>query len=726
MDITAKEWEARSENGLPPYHAVDQYDVGFKYHNPETDDPALKAFFTDDLDALGKEWKGASGIRGVFSDRVPLYMGYSLPAVEEIRPPPKGFTACLYCDGVYFDKFGAALLASLGDGCHVHLMDGDWKPALKVIESLGLDTGLYAEQPDADPEYYHSIRFIRWYQFMKKTGEYSCLLEVDAIANRPHTDLPRAEVGMRLRPARLEPWNVCNASVCVGKANRYWKGVADYIYHYYLQDKLVWQIDQAALWAVWKKQENDIHTLGEKEVSYDYDDDGIIWCNSGRNKWLKNDPDRQKYRSKFNSIIIPGRETPAQSLLLLEKEAKKALEDLKLDEAKRLYLRLLRRCFEGMPQKPPYIEETERQNRKIGKILYLPVEISARELSSREWLAEEMARRGWQIVVGARWQMQEWENLPPGVILWKSANTQDVGVFTDAINAGHLIALMDEELFPMRPSMELYGPSVDRRCLDYADVIFAHSEEQKKLFEELTETPVEVAGNPRTLLTERAKRGKRVLICTMTGTLNNYGRTFPEMVFGTVKLLGGVSEETFDFLAYQICHEIQGYGLIRQAISDLKPLKPLIRCHPSEDVAFWRKMGDLDDRTPFTERLNDARCVVHVSGCGTGLESAFAGVPTVRLGEGGHGLSSMIGKGVEKDIFKAVAEAKPQKKPEFAEVTLPDAIEGLYEGNAFKCSFDIEKAYQAMDWEPLDFHKNKFPKDPAGKIIAWRTALWKP
>ena len=86
----------------------------------------------------------------------------------------------------------------------------------------------------------------------------------------------------------------------------------------------------------------------------------------------------------------------------------------------------------------------------------------------------------------------------------------------------------------------------------------------------------------------------------------------------------------------------------------------------------------------------------------------------------------MIGKGVEKDIFKAVAEAKPQKKPEFAEVTLPDAIEGLYEGNAFKCSFDIEKAYQAMDWEPLDFHKNKFPKDPAGKIIAWRTALWKP
>ena len=81
---------------------------------------------------------------------------------------------------------------------------------------------------------------------------------------------------------------------------------------------------------------------------------------------------------------------------------------------------------------------------------------------------------------------------------------------------------------------------------------------------------------------------------------------------------------------------------------------------------------------------------------------------------------------MKKTFSKLLPRQNLKKKPEFAEVTLPDAIEGLYEGNAFKCSFDIEKAYQAMDWEPLDFHKNKFPKDPAGKIIAWRTALWKP
>lgn len=37
MDIVEKEWEARKEHGLPPYHAVDQTDIGFIYHQPRLD-----------------------------------------------------------------------------------------------------------------------------------------------------------------------------------------------------------------------------------------------------------------------------------------------------------------------------------------------------------------------------------------------------------------------------------------------------------------------------------------------------------------------------------------------------------------------------------------------------------------------------------------------------------------------------------------------------------------
>lgn len=114
---------------------------------------------------------------------------------------------------------------------------------------------------------------------------------------------------------------------------------------------MIWQIDQAALWAVWQRQHPKIHTLGEKEVSYEYGDNSIIWCNSGKNKWQESDPTRQKYRDKFNTIIVTPRERINKELNDLEAKAKNELKSLNLKEAERLYLRLLRRCFENLPQK---------------------------------------------------------------------------------------------------------------------------------------------------------------------------------------------------------------------------------------------------------------------------------------------------------------------------------------------------------------------------------------
>ena len=727
MDIVEKEWQNRIANNLPPYHSVNDKDIGFRFIKPIVKDIGTQAFLDGDFETMERSWQTSSALpiqQITTLKQLPLKISYSLPKVEHlIKPPEAEFITYLFCDGLYFEKFGAKLAITIKENLHIHLMDADPTFAKRIIEEHNLNAGLSVEQPKANPEYYHSIRFIRWYEFMKETKGYSCLLDVDALANKPPDNLPHVDVGMRLRPARLEAWNVCNASVCIGKANQYWKGVADYIYYFYKQDKLVWQIDQLALWAVWQKQKNKIHTLGELEVSYDYNDKGIIWCNSGKNKWQKEDLSRQKYRNKFDKIKLLTNKKEKE-LHELELQAKKELKNLNLQEAERLYLRLLRRCFENLPQKPPFTETVEKQERRVEKILYLPVEISARELASREWLAKQM--KGWKVIIGNRWQMQNWNDLPCGVILWKSANTQDVGVFVDAINSGHLICLMDEELFPMRPHIDLYEPSLDKKCLEYADMIFAHSEEQKKLYEQLTKTPVEVTGNPRSLLATKAKGGDRIVICTMVGTLNNFGRTFENMVLGTVKILGGVSEKTFDFLAYQITHEIKGYGLLRQAIAELKDINPLIRCHPSEDISFWEGYGELDDRTPFMQRLNSTKCVVHVSGCGTGLETTLAGIPTVRLGEGGHGLSAEIGQSTFENIREAVLSAKPQKVPYFSDVTLPDTIKKLQAKHKFNCDFDIAKAYEQIPFEPLEFHQNKFPNDPEGKLIGWRTVLCQP
>tara|TARA_R110002020_G_scaffold192067_6_gene392091 strand:- start:680 stop:2863 length:2184 start_codon:yes stop_codon:yes gene_type:complete len=727
MDIVEQEWQARIANNLPPYHSIDDQDIGFKFNKPIVKDIATNAFLNGDYNLMEKMWQTSSALpiqQITTFKQLPLKIAYTLPKVEHlIKPPEAEFITYLFCDGVYFKKFGAKLAITIKENLHIHLMDADPTFAQQIIKDHNLKAGLSVEQPNGNPEYYHSIRFIRWYEYMKQTKKYSCLLDVDALANKSPDNLPHVDVGMRLRPARLEAWNVCNASVCIGKANQYWKGVADYIYHFYKQDKLVWQIDQLALWVVWQKQKNKIHTLDETKVSYDYNDNGIIWCNSGKNKWQETDPTRQKYRDKFNKIKLNLKEIELQNL---EYEAKKELKALNLEEAQRLYLRLLRKCFENLPEKQIQTESIEKPKRKVEKILYLPVEISARELASREWLAKQMT--GWKVVIGNRWQMQNWADLPCGVILWKSANTQDVGVFTEAINAGHLICLMDEELFPMLPKMELYKPSLDKKCLEYADLILAHSEEQKKLYDILTnfEADVVVSGNPRSLLAKNVKGGNRVLICTMAGTLNNFGRDFFEMIAGTVRLLGGVSQTVFDFLAYQITHEIKGYGLTRLAILNLKDMKPLIRCHPSEDLNFWKDLGELDDRTPFMQRLEDTKCLVYVSGCGTGLEATLAGIPSVRLGEGGHGLSAEIGQGVSTNISKAVLTAVTPTAPKFADITLPDTIKELQAKHSFNCPFNVRHAYSQIPFEPTEFHKNKFPKDPDGELIGWRTVLCQP
>ena len=729
MNLVEKEWHARKEHGLPPYHSVDASDVGFKFVKPNVPDPGFQCFLSGDYSTMEEHFQGKRDVRQVVTlKELPTQVSYNLPEVQTIilNAQVANKTAFLCCDGRYFRDFGAKLLASIKGPAHVHLMDADPSYAKKVIKQLDRVVGLTIEQPRSDPAYYHSVRFIRWFEFMKSNGCTSVLLDVDAIANRCHTELPDAEVGMRLRPGRLEPWNVCNASVCIGRANAYWKGVADYIYHFYVRNQLIWQIDQAALWAVWKKQKPEITVLGPKEVDYDYQDDGIIWCNSGARKFDDDDPARAKFRDKFDrvKVALTDEEEEREQLKTLHIAAKSALKKLRVEEAKRLYLRLLRRSFHGLPGKPEYIGEPTPDARKVEKILYLPVEIAARELPAREWLAETMHTKGFQVVVGNRWQMQNWHNLPPGIILWKSANTQDVGVFNEAINSGHIIALMDEELFPMQPRIDLYRPSLDTRCLDRADIIFAHNEKQKELYEKMTKTPVVVTGNPRSLLISTAEKGDRVIICTMAGTVNNFGRSFQDMVSTTVRILGGATEKTFDFLAYQINHEINGYVWTRQAIKDCRSLKPLIRCHPSEDVSFWSDFGEIDDRTPFNQRLNDAKCIVHVSGCGTGLDATLAGVPTVRLGEGGHGLSAKFGTGYTDDIETKVARAKAKRKPEFNDVTLPVALEALQRQHAFSCPFDIARAYKAQDFKPTEFHENKFPMDPKGTLIGWRTALW--
>ena len=335
MDLTPlveAEWRQREAHHLPPHHSVSQDDLFFKFTSPEIDDPGLSAFLAQDYEAAEKEWSDVSGhllecvtFNKDLHESFPGHDFGDLPEVLVIREPPKGRCSYLACDWRYFAEFGAALVASIKGPVHVHLMDGDVDYAEKVLNQLESNAGLSFEAPQADAVYYHAVRFIRFWQFMRAHGP-AILLDVDAIANRLPSELPDVPVGIRLRPARFEPWNQCNASVCVGQPCEYWDRVAGYIHHFWQQKKLHWQIDQAALFCVWKALGNDIHALGERDVDYAYDPESIIWCNSGENKWFKEDPDRQAYRDKFAEY--KDKLPPAPNVVQFKKSKTQDLRDI--------------------------------------------------------------------------------------------------------------------------------------------------------------------------------------------------------------------------------------------------------------------------------------------------------------------------------------------------------------------------------------------------------------
>jgi hypothetical protein len=270
-----------------------------------------------------------------------------LPRVTEFRTEDFAQAPIIYlaCNYLYFENFAMPMIRSLADRSpdaqlHVHIMDAsedDLKKLGKFCDNTPLKIAVTVEQPGIDKEnnkaaraYYHAVRFIRFYQHLKQYDRTLWLMDVDALFNRD----PRAlfetlggnDVAFRIRPGRIEPWNQFNACI-VGATSkpgslRYFKLIAAYIAHFHQQKKLRWGIDQLAMYGVYEflrdeKAAPALSLLGDRAIDYDYFDDGIVWCNSGRNKFLHLekrkpgmpladlDPDRAKYLRLFEKYYAP-------------------------------------------------------------------------------------------------------------------------------------------------------------------------------------------------------------------------------------------------------------------------------------------------------------------------------------------------------------------------------------------------------------------------------------
>ena len=239
-----------------------------------------------------------------------------LPPVETVKYSKFTNQNVLYmcCDAAYFDAFTKPLLRSLAERgkesqVHIHLMGSPQQHTESSIqfcsELSNVETAISVERPDFNGQnikfsraYFHAIRFIRFYYHLQHYSKTLWLMDVDGLFNRPPDEIfesmGAADIAIRVRPGRLEPWNQFNACL-VGAtpskaANLYIQRVSAYIAHFYRTGKLPWGIDQLAMYAAFKDlQKRDLaptlHFLNEKVLDYSYMDEGILWCSSGSTKY---------------------------------------------------------------------------------------------------------------------------------------------------------------------------------------------------------------------------------------------------------------------------------------------------------------------------------------------------------------------------------------------------------------------------------------------------------
>lgn len=232
--------------------------------------------------------------------------------VTALCPDPKG-VLYLSCNYTYFYAFALPMIMSLhgrspGTPVHVHIMDADEQQTAFAHELLQriapLKFALSVERPGLKQNsmearcYYHAIRFIRYYEHLLRYGCPLWLMDVDAVV---HSDLEplfamlgASDAAMRIRPGRLEPWNQFNACIVAASqtptSKEYFRLLAAYTAYFYQRKGLRWGIDQLAMYGVYADMEDrggapTLALLGEREVDYDYRDDGFVWCNSGVGKF---------------------------------------------------------------------------------------------------------------------------------------------------------------------------------------------------------------------------------------------------------------------------------------------------------------------------------------------------------------------------------------------------------------------------------------------------------
>jgi surface carbohydrate biosynthesis protein len=250
---------------------------------------------------------------------------------------------------------------------------------------------------------------------------------------------------------------------------------------------------------------------------------------------------------------------------------------------------------------------------RLKPIIYMPMEIASRELDSRLLLASLAVARGYEVVLGQKWLLeQNIRAMPPGLYLSKTLTQRDGVAMALAKSEGYVVAAIDEELPGLFMSAkQLRWMSAD--AVDAADLIFVagngNAAAVAERFPSAAKRIVQAA-NPRwDMLRPNLRRyyeveaadlkqryGPFILINTNFGFTNSEKGDADQIVREQERLgkLDMTNPEHVEYVKSIIKMEREN----RQAIEELLDVLPnrfpehriVLRPHPSESAETWEKI----------------------------------------------------------------------------------------------------------------------------------------
>jgi surface carbohydrate biosynthesis protein len=244
------------------------------------------------------------------------------------------------------------------------------------------------------------------------------------------------------------------------------------------------------------------------------------------------------------------------------------------------------------------------------RILYLPMEISSRELDSRLLLAVLALARGFEVVLGQKWLIERnVESMPPGVYLSKTLTQRDARTMARAKELGYVVAAIEEEVpgLVTKPD-ELRWISDD--AVRSADAIFVGGDNNAnsmtmrfgaaadRIHKTLNPRWDLLRPNMRGIYQKHAEEirgrfGRFLLVNTNLGWTNSEKGPTEFMIQeqarqGKIDLDNPATRVFLDsFLKMERDNHAAVVGIVQRVLDHVNDIVVVLRPHPSERIETW-------------------------------------------------------------------------------------------------------------------------------------------